>query len=110
SYLASSRLSHEARTGTYLFFNRHTYVYRNGDDSVVCEIESGYLQIDLACRRDSTGLASFELRDIRSVKIDGAPGDESMTVHFLSDHLADFVLFLKPTIRVEWSNPSRIVL
>ena len=92
------------------FYNRHTYNYRRGSDSVVCSIEPGYRQIDLTWRRDDVELASFALRDIHSVAIDGAPGDESMTVHFLSDELADFVLFLKPSVRVEWSNPSRIIL
>ena len=91
-------------------YNRNTYNYHRDDNSVICAIDPGYGQIDLTWRLKGEELASFALRDIRSIEIDGAPGDESMTVRFLSDELSEFVLFLKPRVRIEWSNPSRTIL
>ncbi|MEM6485948.1 MAG: hypothetical protein AAF662_13320 [Pseudomonadota bacterium] len=90
------------------FYNRHTYSYQRDGDSVVCSIEPGYRQIDLTWRRDGHELGSFALRDIRTLSIDGAPGEESMKLQFLSEYHMDFVLFLKPTVRIEWGNEAQI--
>ena len=86
------------------FYNRLTFRTTRGSHSVVCEIEPGYRQIDLTWRNAGKEMASFALREIRALRVMGSPGEEYMTVVFRGDELMDFVLYLKPDIRIEWGN------
>lgn len=91
-----------------VFYQRHSFLFEEDGNSIVCEIEPGYGQIDLTWRRDDMEVASFALRRISSIHIKGAPGAEYMSVKFSNQELRDFVLYTKPTVRVEWGNADAI--
>jgi hypothetical protein len=86
------------------FYNRHTYRYRRDKDSVVFEIEPASGEIDMTWRTDACEVASFALRRVSGQWVKGAPGEEFITAKFSQEGLSDFILWLKPTVRVQWGN------
>lgn len=90
------------------FYNRLTFRTSRGEDRLICEIEPGYGQIDLTWTRANKEIASFALRDLISLSVKSGPGDEYMTASFRHPDLLDFVLYLKPSVRVQWGNQERL--
>ena len=90
------------------FYNRLTFKTQQGEDSIVCEIEPGYGEIDLTWRKLHHEIAIFSLRDISALYIKLGPGDEFLTAKFKNKDILDFVLYLKPQVRVQWGNEEHI--
>ena len=85
-------------------YNRLIFETQRNGNTVVCAIEPGNRQIDLTWKRSEKDVASFELREISSLKIQSGPGDEFMTVTFRNREILEFVFYLKPYPMVRWGN------
>lgn len=89
------------------FYDRLTFQTTRGDDDIVCAIEPGYGVIDLAWSKSGVEIAIFSLREVSSLFIESRAGSEFMTAKFRYADMLDFILYLKPAIRVFWGNQQR---
>lgn len=90
------------------FYNHLTFKTQRGEDSIVCEIEPVYGQIDLTWRRSNQEIATFALKDISELYINPGPGEEFLTAKFKNKYILDFEFYLKPQVRVQWGNEEQI--
>jgi hypothetical protein len=90
------------------FYNCLTFRAKRDDSVIVCSIEPGYGEIDLTWKKSGNEVANFSLQDISSLLINLNSNNEYMTVKFKYEDMLDFVLYLKPEIRIQWGNQKRL--